>query len=168
MEEMPNNPDLFYWLDYGDGRDINLEERPRERLERDQVRYLSREERGKYLVSVDRAGQFRWAKNGKLVTTDGNRFRDSLEGIVPVDDPVPRFRGNERAETSSDSSSASSEAESQDETGSTDTVGKLGKKKLGSKLAHPAAILKHLVGKPSTKEEWIFVRIPSKPAINTS
>ncbi|KAJ5818195.1 hypothetical protein N7474_003786 [Penicillium riverlandense] len=156
-KKCPTTQNFFYWLDYGDGRDINLEKRPRERLEREQVRYLSREERRKYLVSVDRAGLLRWAKNGELVTTDGNRFRDSLEGVVPVDDPAPRFMGNERAETSSDSSSASAEAESQDVTGAKHTSGKQGEKKLRSKLAHPAAILSHLVGKPSTTEEWIFV-----------
>ncbi|KAJ5626124.1 hypothetical protein N7510_002433 [Penicillium lagena] len=162
-KKSPTTQNFFYWLDYGDGRDVSLEKRPRERLERQQVRYLSREERGKYLVSVDRAGRFRWAKNGELVTTDGERFRDSLEGVVPVDDPAPRFRGNERGDTSSSSdsssasSSVSSSGESQDETGSNDTAGKQEKKKMGSKLAHPAAILNRLVGKPSKKEEWIFV-----------
>ncbi|CAL5867834.1 uncharacterized protein PFLUO_LOCUS2055 [Penicillium psychrofluorescens] len=166
-KKCPTTQNFFYWLDYGDGRNVDLEKRPRERLERAQVRYLSREERGKYLVLVDRAGQFRWAKNGELVNTDGKRFRDSLEGVVPVDDPAPRFRGNEKVGTSSDTSSVSSmssassassaEGESQDETGPKDSTGKQVKKKLGAKLPHPAAILHHLVGKPSKKEEWIFV-----------
>lgn len=171
-KKCPTTQNFFYWLDYGDGRNVDLEKRPRERLERAQVRYLSREERGKYLVLVDRAGQFRWAKNGELVNTDGKRFRDSLEGVVPVDDPAPRFRGNEKVGTSSDTSSVSSmssassassaEGESQDETGPKDSTGKQVKKKLGAKLPHPAAILHHLVGKPSKKEEWIFVCITPK------
>ena len=36
---------FFYWLDYGEGREVELEGCPRDRLEREQVRYLSKEER---------------------------------------------------------------------------------------------------------------------------
>lgn len=82
---------FFYWLDYGEGRTVDLQERPRRRLDTELVRYLSREERAKYLVRIDGEGLFRWVKNGELVTTSAE-FRDSIDGIVPVDDPTPTWR----------------------------------------------------------------------------
>ncbi|KAJ8104707.1 hypothetical protein ONZ43_g7722 [Nemania bipapillata] len=47
------NENFFYWLDYGEGRHVELAACPRERLDRECVRYLSREERQYYLVKVD-------------------------------------------------------------------------------------------------------------------
>ena len=44
---------FFYGLDEGAGEEIERPECNRERLDREQVRYLSREERLKYLVNVD-------------------------------------------------------------------------------------------------------------------
>lgn len=70
---------------------MDLEDRPRSRLDSEFVRYLSREERKKYLVTIDEDGLFRYAKNGNLVTTSPD-FRDSIEGIVPVDDKTPTWR----------------------------------------------------------------------------
>lgn len=35
---------FFYWLDYGEGKELDLEDRPRRRLDTELVRYLSREE----------------------------------------------------------------------------------------------------------------------------
>ena len=57
----------------------------REVLERDQVRYLSREERSKYLVKVDDEGRLRWAKNNERLTTS-YEYKDSMDGIVRADD----------------------------------------------------------------------------------
>ncbi|KAK5992491.1 IQ domain-containing IQM3-like protein [Cladobotryum mycophilum] len=85
------NENFFYWLDYGEGRYISLQTCPRERLERDQVRYLSREERQYYLATVDSQGRICWAKNGEPIDTT-EKYRDSIYGIVPVDDPTPVFR----------------------------------------------------------------------------
>ncbi|RYP61857.1 hypothetical protein DL771_009976 [Monosporascus sp. 5C6A] len=81
---------FFYWLDYGEGRNIDLAACPRERLDREQVRYLSREERQYYLVSVDGEGRLVWAKNGVRIDTT-EEWKDSIHGIVPVDDPTPAF-----------------------------------------------------------------------------
>ncbi|KAK8072020.1 hypothetical protein PG996_005368 [Apiospora saccharicola] len=84
------NENYFYWLDYGAGKDFELEGCPRDRLEREQVRYLSREERQHYLVKVDGEGRLCWAKNGlRLDTTE--QWKDSVNGIVPVDDPTPAY-----------------------------------------------------------------------------
>ena len=81
---------FFYWLDYGEGKALDLTTCPRERLDRERVRYLSREERQYYLVNVDSQGRLVWAKNGiRIDTTEA--WRDSIHGIVPVDDPTPAF-----------------------------------------------------------------------------
>ncbi|KAH6609420.1 hypothetical protein Trco_002766 [Trichoderma cornu-damae] len=85
------NENFFYWLDYGEGRHMSLDTCPRERLERDQVRYLSREERRYYLATVDDQGRLCWAKNGQPIDTS-EKYRDSIYGIVPVDDPAPPYR----------------------------------------------------------------------------
>lgn len=85
------NENFFYWLDYGEGRYISLDTCPRDRLERDQVRYLSREERQYYLATVDDQGRLCWAKNGEPIDTS-EKYRDSIYGIVPVDDPAPPYR----------------------------------------------------------------------------
>ncbi|GAT23012.1 IQ calmodulin-binding motif protein [Aspergillus luchuensis] len=164
----PTNQNFFYWLDYGEGSGLDLPQCPREKLERQQVRYLSREERMNYLVEVDEAGKFRWAKNGELIWTDNARFKDSLRGVVPVEEDAPRFRGNtddgspvlsEMSDSLESSSGYSSLSEHED------ALGKQEKDdyqatKVGQKLAHvsPGTILKTLKGKSSKKEDmWIFV-----------
>ncbi len=81
---------FFYWLDYGEGKDLDLEDRPRTRLDTECVRYLSREDRQKYLVRIEE-GKFCWAKNDQPITTSPE-FKDSIEGIVPVDDDTPTWR----------------------------------------------------------------------------
>ncbi|KAF8934916.1 hypothetical protein BGZ58_005353 [Dissophora ornata] len=43
---------FFYWLDKGDGKDVNLEERPRDRLDQQRVQYLLENERLQYAVHV--------------------------------------------------------------------------------------------------------------------
>ncbi|KAF5668566.1 hypothetical protein FHETE_5257 [Fusarium heterosporum] len=110
---------FFYWLDYGDGRNVEIDGCPRDRLEREQVRYLSREERQYYLVEVDNEGRLCWAKNGQRIDTT-IQFRDSMLGIVPVDDPTPAFNAAARIDDSHslesiDSSSSDSSTESKRE-----------------------------------------------------
>lgn len=123
-----------------------------------------------YLVEVDEAGNFRWAKNGELIWTDNARFKDSLRGVVPVEEDAPRFRGNtddgspvlsEMSDSLESSSGYSSLSEHED------ALGKQEKDdyqatKVGQKLAHvsPGTILKTLKGKSSKKEDmWIFVSL---------
>lgn len=78
---------FFYWLDHGQGRFLDLSLCSREKLDREKIRYLSREERKNYLVCVDGEGRLRWEKNGELVTTSVEEFRDSGHGIVKRDEP---------------------------------------------------------------------------------
>lgn len=82
---------FFYWLDYGEGRNLDMTTCPRERLDREQVRYLSREERQYYVVQVDADGRLCWAKNGARIDTT-EKWKDSIHGIVPATDPTPAFR----------------------------------------------------------------------------
>ncbi|KAF7864084.1 hypothetical protein EAF04_007049 [Stromatinia cepivora] len=106
------NENFFYWLDYGEGRFIDCQGCPRERLDREQVRYLSKEERLDYLVKIDGEGRLCWAKNGERIDTT-TEWRDSVRGIVRNDDETPAFtpvseegdnEGEEESESSSDDS----------------------------------------------------------------
>ena len=79
---------FFYWLDQGEGKNVELENCSRERLENMQVRYLGREERRLYEVVVDKEGKLCWRKDGVRVDTT-DKWRDSVKGIVRVGDPAP-------------------------------------------------------------------------------
>ncbi|KAJ5484208.1 hypothetical protein N7539_006004 [Penicillium diatomitis] len=85
-KESPSNQNFFYWLDHGEGKNVELPQCTREQLEKDQVRYLTPSERFNYLVEIDDAGLLRWAKNGELVETDSSRFQDSLHGVVRIEE----------------------------------------------------------------------------------
>ena len=74
---------FFHWLDHGDGKRVELPLCSREKLENERVRYLGKEERNDYLVRVDETGKLRWAKDGELITSSGERYQDSMHGIVP-------------------------------------------------------------------------------------
>lgn len=169
-KDSPSNENFFYWLDYGEGKDVDLEHRPRERLEKEQIRYLSPEERLNYMVKVDDNGLFRWVKNDELVETDNKRFKDSIHGVVHIDDRTPRFRGNSTSETppsepefSSSSSSSSPQTPPNDDSLeklqlSTDQDYEMGK--AVKKFSHikPEAIYDHLAGTFSKRDGmWIFV-----------
>ncbi len=51
---------------------------------------MSREERLNYLVKIDEAGRLCWAKNGVRIDTT-TEYRDSVQGIVPRDDPAEPY-----------------------------------------------------------------------------
>jgi len=78
---------FFVWLDHGAGRHLDLPLCSREKLDRERIRYLSREERKDYLVQVDVEGRLCWAKNGASITTSVEDYKDSVHGIVPKDAP---------------------------------------------------------------------------------
>ncbi|KAJ5973147.1 uncharacterized protein N7479_003065 [Penicillium vulpinum] len=168
-----SNENFFFWLDHGNGRNIELPQCSRERLEKEQVRYLTREERLNYMVTVDENGLLRWAKNNELVWTTTARFKDSLQGIVRIEDDVPQFNGNssipQPASTSGLSSSSSSSSSISTEQ-SFDGVSNQTPKhptdeeyktaKIIKKVIHtsPTTAFKRLLGKSSDKEDmWLFV-----------
>ncbi|OJD32906.1 iq calmodulin-binding motif protein [Diplodia corticola] len=150
---------FFYWLDYGEGRRFEVPTCSRERLEREQVRYLNREERQNYLVKLDSEGRLCWAKNGERITTS-TEFKDSVKGIVPNADGTPAY-----SRDSTSSNSSSSNASSMLSTGSTDPEGDhyvnhdLEKAKGIKKIKHvsAAAILNHLLRRSVKPNSWIFV-----------
>jgi hypothetical protein len=112
------NENFFYWLDYGEGRFVDIEACPRERLDRERVRYLSREERQHYLVKVDNEGRLCWAKNGARIDTT-EKWKDSIHGIVPADDPTPAYQALDESGTRllGDSSAGSSSSSDSDDGG---------------------------------------------------
>ncbi|KAK3177188.1 hypothetical protein OEA41_008517 [Lepraria neglecta] len=89
-QSRPTKENFFYWLDQGEGKDVEVEKCSRERLEHMQVRYLGREERRCYEVVIDGEGKLCWRKDGVRVDTS-DKWRDSIKGIVRVDDPTPAW-----------------------------------------------------------------------------
>jgi hypothetical protein len=160
------NENFFYWLDEGEGKDIELPTVSRERLNSEQVRYLTREERRDYLVQIDQDGRLCWARNGLRISTD-MEWKDSLNGIVPVHDKSPAYTSQEGRihRTSSNSSFESSSSSERNSFDSTSTEAEryvnyeLKQAKGVRKIRHvsAAALLNHLLRKTVKPNTWIFV-----------
>jgi hypothetical protein len=166
----PSNENFFYWLDHGEGKEIELPRCTREQLEKDQVRYLSPEERFNYLVNVDDAGLLRWAKNNELVNTDSTRYKDSVNGVVRVDENVPRHgarSAQDQVSTPGSDQTASREPSSpihpvnEETTSSSPSTREdyeLGKAVNNFSRIRPAVVYDHFAGSLSIKDRmWIFV-----------
>lgn len=93
-QKASTHENFFYWLDEGEGRFIESKACSRERLDKERVRYLSREERLNYLVKIDREGRLCWAKNDARIDTT-EKYKDSIHGIVPSTDPTPAYTAAE-------------------------------------------------------------------------
>jgi hypothetical protein len=158
---------FFYWLDKGEGKYIDMQACPRGRLEREQVRYLSKEERLDYLVTINKDGRLCWAKNGELIDTTVN-FKDSIRGIVSNSDETPAFapahgesshhsyEHHEHGDDSSDSSESSDDATSRaDKYASPEFDNAKGAKKVTHVSA--ATIFNKLLRGSVKKNTWIFV-----------
>ena len=163
----PTRENFFYWLDYGEGKDSDLQICSRAQLEREQVRYLSREERMDYLVSVDWEGRLCWRRNGVRIDTS-EEWRDSLKGIVPkgdtttpsfkASDPVEKTDTREEADIRAcNSSTLNTEPEDEGVKEKPDFHKGDRSKKQRSIHVSPAAILDHLLRKSVRKNTWIFV-----------
>lgn len=166
--ESDTTENFFYWLDYGEGRTLDLADRPRRRLDKEQVRYLSREERKNYLVKIDKQGRFVWNKNENPITTSPD-FKDSIDGIVHSSDGTPTWREvttGEKPEPHSrwDSSEDSSSIASAISTGSQEDSSKYTNEEFHDakgleKVRHVNvdALMNHLLRKTTRKNTWIFV-----------
>lgn len=139
---------------------------PRERLDREQVRYLSREERLNYLVAVDKEGRLCWKRNGQRIDTSVE-WKDSAHGIVPVGDTsTPEHAQPAAAEAApagrlpSEDGSNTNSSSSADERRDRYVNRSLEKSPRAKKVLHvsPATILNHLLRKTVKKNTWIFVR----------
>ncbi|KAL9079885.1 MAG: hypothetical protein Q9157_001287 [Trypethelium eluteriae] len=156
------NENFFYWLDEGAGRNVELPTVSRERLDREQVRYLSREERQQYLVSVNKEGLLCWAKNGERISTTVD-FKDSVHGIVDKNDSTPTYREatGENHPDSSDDEDTESEAGSSvvSHEGDHYVNHELEEAKGLHKVQHVSAstIMNHLLRKSVKPNSWIFV-----------
>ncbi|CAL9049050.1 unnamed protein product [Musa banksii] len=65
---------FFYWLDVGDGREVNLEKCPRNKLQGQCITYLGPKEREAYEVTVEN-GKLVYRQNAKPVnTTEGSKW----------------------------------------------------------------------------------------------
>lgn len=153
---------FFYWLDHGSGKNLELPTVSRARLEAEQVRYLSREERQQYLVKVDDEGRLCWAKNGERITTSTDEYKDSIDGIVPIDDPTPAYKHDEPLppkHPSEDSDSASQSGSKVSQEPEHYETHEFDKAKGLAKLKHisPSVILDQLLQKSVRPNSWIFV-----------
>ena len=144
-KKRPTHDNFFYWLDYGEGKDVSLENCSREKLDSMKIRYLGREERVNYAVEVDREGKLCWKRNGVRINTDEG-WRDSIKGIVRVDDPAPNpNQGLGFYVSSSESSGPSSaaddgESDESDESTATTTATKTKTKNKQPKVAATALV----------------------------
>ncbi|KAF9954935.1 hypothetical protein BGZ72_004163 [Mortierella alpina] len=66
--QQDTSQNFFYWLDKGEGKNLDLEERPRARLEEQRVQYLLEHERDQFAVHVI-DGLLYYKESGKAVHT---------------------------------------------------------------------------------------------------
>lgn len=171
---------FFYWLDHGAGRHLDLPGCSRAKLDREHIRYLSREERLAYLVDIDDEGRLRWNKDGSLITTSAEHYKDSMVGIVRKDSDEPSFNDEEVARQrshdrrafsnllrarspdarsiSDGSSDSSSEDSSLRPISSHERTVPTEKKQRRKHLVSPATILNHLLRASVRADTWIYVR----------
>ena len=136
-----------------------------------QVRYLGREERRLYEVIVAKNGSLIWRKDGQKVDTT-DEWRDSVEGIVKVDDPAPLWADRPAfARGSSESSSLNEEADlgvGQVETSTSDVSTQSKDKPSDDKPKRHQSIRDVLTSPISKrrdkrpKQKWIFVSIHAR------
>ncbi|GAA0147182.1 hypothetical protein LIER_36468 [Lithospermum erythrorhizon] len=61
---------FFYWLDIGEGKEINLEKCPRFKLQQQCIKYLGPSERQKFEVVIEN-GRLKYKQSGELLDTRG-------------------------------------------------------------------------------------------------
>ncbi|GAC94444.1 hypothetical protein PHSY_002015 [Pseudozyma hubeiensis SY62] len=83
-QEADTKENFFKWLDEGDGKDVSLDDCPRDRLDSECVIYLSSEQRRNYIVDIE-DGKLIWRRNGKPVDTQRNKHKDLGKGRGIVD-----------------------------------------------------------------------------------
>lgn len=78
-QDSDTKENFFQWLDEGEGKDVDIEDCPRERLDSECVIYLSSEQRRNYIVDIQN-GKLIWRRNGKPVDTKRNKHKDLGDG----------------------------------------------------------------------------------------
>ncbi|KAE8208878.1 hypothetical protein CF327_g6992 [Tilletia walkeri] len=182
-QEAPNcSQNFFFWLDEGEGKDLSLDSCSREQLDREQITYLSAEQRANYLVDVEPStGKLFWRRNGKYIDTAKGKHRDSGngKGIVDLDEDEQAEEAEERKERkrqvgatesdlepSSSSSSSSSDSSSDEEDKFDKRLAKMDAAHYGAddpKAKHKVQALnaknwpEMLLRKTVSDNTWIFV-----------
>ena len=160
MKHTDNKDNFFHWLDEGEGLKVDLADqgRPRHALDTEKVRYLTREERAKYLVRIDEHGLLHWAKNDELIDTT-TEYKDSLDGIVKATDqsarPVP---AGEEALIQNGSESDSSSTSGSSAVSGTERADRYVNDKPGIKkifLISPQAVMNRLLRKTTRKNTYL-------------
>ncbi|PRP86409.1 hypothetical protein PROFUN_05328 [Planoprotostelium fungivorum] len=73
---------FFYWLDFGEGKNLEIPECSREQLNREKIVYLNAEQRKHYLTSF-KNGRIVWKLTGQPVTTD-NKNKEEIREDYPI------------------------------------------------------------------------------------
>ncbi|SGY66108.1 BQ5605_C004g02625 [Microbotryum silenes-dioicae] len=120
---------FFKWLNEGPGKELDLEQCPRARLEKESITYLTAETRKNYLVRVTDEGKLVWARNDEPVDTSKFHKDGGPEtGIVKISKEEYeekekeakekrrkiRDNGGKEVDSSSSSSSSSSSDEAEE------------------------------------------------------
>lgn len=163
-DQYAGDQNFFYWLDHGEGRELDLEHSPRERLDREQIIYLNIDQRRNYLVQITPEGKLVWAKDGRPVDTARGRHRDLGNGQGIVDATEEEFKAaQDRGEIPRDSESSFSslsgvssildeDTHHYAQTPQTPTLRAKIKRQFD-----PKAIMDNLLRKTLNANTWIFV-----------
>ncbi|KAA1127485.1 hypothetical protein PGTUg99_037188 [Puccinia graminis f. sp. tritici] len=154
---------FFYWLDHGEGRELDLQDSPRERLDSEKITYLTVEQRRNYLVKIVN-GKLVWAKDSRPVDTAPGRHKDLGNGLGIVDATPEEFEAaKERGEipsTDSDSSLSSSASSVLSRDAHHYAQATPQKSGIAAKIkshVDPKAIMDNLLRKTLNANTWIFV-----------
>lgn len=116
-----------------------------------------------YLSTVDKEGKLCWKRSGQRIDTS-TKWKDSLQGIVPVDDEAPGQPGVVEAQPAIKTSTSSedtgtSDSDDAEERGDRYVNKDLKATKGPRKIIHvsPATILNQLLRTSVRKNTWIFV-----------
>ncbi|KAI5479757.1 hypothetical protein MNV49_003020 [Pseudohyphozyma bogoriensis] len=180
-EQADTTDNFFHWLDEGAGKDLDLEQCPRSRLDKERIAYLTAEQRRNYLVQVNDKGELVWARNGeKLDTTKEYKDGGPETGIVKMtpeemeqrkkeqQERRRRAKGGEETSSSSSSSSSSDEEDPEEgregvkgysDKGGTAGQGK-GAKQFKARVHYylsPRAVMDRLLRETINKNTWLYV-----------
>ncbi|CAO1629380.1 unnamed protein product [Sympodiomycopsis kandeliae] len=178
--EADTKDNFFVWLDEGGGKELDLPDCPRERLETERIEYLSADQRRNYIVDI-KDGKLYWRRNGKLVDTAKGKYRDlgDGQGIVELgpeeQEEQERIRQERREQrrmaggtrsvsslsSSDSSSSSSSESDSEEEERAKEEAAHYGadlskrKKRVG--MLSSKGWMDHMLRKTVGPSTWIYV-----------
>lgn len=179
--EADTKDNFFVWLDEGEGKDLDLADCPRERLEKERIEYLSADQRRNYIVDI-KDGKLYWRRNGKRVDTAKGKHKDLGHGrgiveLGPEEQEEQERLRRERKEqrrigsanrsssslsssssgSSSSSSSSDSEEEEQEKAEAAHYGAELSKRRKRIGMLSSKGFMDHLLRKTVRPSTWIYV-----------